>query len=302
MGKWLRRGGIGLGVLLGVVVLLVATAFAVSQRNLRKTYAISPRDFVVPAGSASVQKGQHFARAITKCVDCHGDDLSGKVYVDDPAIGRFVPGNLTAGRGGVGAKLTPADWERAVRHGVGRDGRALIFMPSEDFSTLSDEDLGAIVAWARQLPPVDHQLPPSKVGPMARILNAVGQLPLAAQKIEHTSPRYAATAPAAGPTPEYGEYLANVGGCAGCHGPGFSGGHVPGTPPDFKPAANITPKGIGHYTEADFFRALREGTRPDGTKIDPFMPWKLAREMSDDEIRALYAYLRTVPAKEYGGR
>ena len=302
MRRWLRRAGIGLGVLAAAMVLLAATAFAVSERNLRRTYTIAPRDLVVPAGSASVQHGQHVARAITKCVDCHGDDLGGKVYVDDPAIGRFVPVNLTRGRGGVGATLTPADWERAVRHGVGPNGRALIFMPSEDFASLSDADLGAIVAWARQLPPVDRELPPSRVGPMARILNAVGQLPLAAQTIAHTPAAYAATAPESGPTAEYGRYLATVGGCAGCHGPGFSGGHVPGTPPSFKAAANLTPTGIGHYSEADFFRALREGIRPDGTKLDPFMPWRLAREMSDDEIRAVYAYLRTVPPKEYGGR
>jgi cytochrome c553 len=257
----------------------------------------------VPSGPAAVERGQHFARAITKCVDCHGDDLGGKVYVDDPAIGRFVPVTLTTGKGGVGAQLTPADWERAVRHGVGRDGRPLLFMPSEDYATLSDADLGAIIAWAQQLPPVDRELPPTKVGPMARVLNAAGQLPLAAQTIAHSSAQQdAASSPPPGPTAEYGSYLANVGGCTGCHGPGLSGGHVPGTPPDFKPAANLTPKGIGHYTEADFFRALREGVRPDGTKIDPFMPWKLAREMSDDEIRAVHAYLRTVPPKEYGGR
>jgi cytochrome c553 len=228
--------------------------------------------------------------------------MGGKVYVDDPAIGRYVPVNLTTGRGGVGASLTAADWERAVRHGVGRDGRALRFMPSDDFATLSDADLGAIIAWARQLPPVDRELPATRVGPVLRVMNAIGQIPLAAQTIAKSPPTYAAAAPEAGPTAEYGKYLANVGGCTGCHGPGLSGGHVPGTPPDFKPAANITPKGIGHYTEEDFFRALREGTRPGGTKLDPFMPWKLAREMSDDEIRAVYAYLRTVPAKEYGGR
>ena len=300
MRRGLRRVGIGLGVLAGLAVLLVSTAFAVSERNMRRTYDIAPRDIVVPAGTASVQHGQHFARAITKCVECHGDDLGGKVLIDDPAIGRYVPRNLTTGKGGIGGELSPRDWERAVRHGVGRSGKPILFMPSQDFATLSDADLGAIVAWVRQLPPVDRELPPSRPGPMARILNAVGQLPLAAQLIAHGEPRQAVTAP--GPTAEYGKYLANVGGCTGCHGPGLSGGHVPGTPPDFKPAANITPRGIGHYAETDFFRALREGTRPDGTKLDPFMPWRLAREMSDDEIRAVYAYLRTVPPREFGNR
>ena len=102
------------------------------------------------------------------------------------------------------------------------------------------------------------------------------------------------------PTARYGAYLAA--GCTGCHGPGDSGGKIPGTPPDWKPAANITPAGIGHYTEADFIRALREGRRPNGAPIDSLMPWRLTREMTDVELRALYAYLRTVPARPYGNR
>ena len=77
---------------------------------------------------------------------------------------------------------------------------------------------------------------------------------------------------------------------------------IPGTPPDWKPAANITPAGVGHYTEADFFRALREGKRPGGAPIDPFMPFEYTRNLTDDEIRALWLYLRTVSPKPFGGR
>jgi mono/diheme cytochrome c family protein len=109
-------------------------------------------------------------------------------------------------------------------------------------------------------------------------------------------------APPAGPTAAYGRYLANVGGCTGCHGAGLSGGKIPGTPAEFKPPANITPAGIGHWTEADFVRALRTGVRPGGTNIDPEMPWRLTRLMTDEEIHALYEYLKTVPAKPYGNR
>ena len=305
MRTWLRRFVIGFGAVVGLVLLLAATAFAISERNIRRSYHVAGRDVAVPTGREAVERGQHFARAITKCVECHGDDLGGKVWVDDPAVGRLVPHNLTRGRGGLGDSLTAADWERAVRRGVGRNGRALRFMPSEDWPTLSDADLGAIIAWARQLPPVDRELPETRIGPVPRLFNALGKLPLAAHVIAERAPRYAAgevTAPSRGATAEYGKYLVDVGGCTGCHGPGLSGGHVPGTPPAFKPAANLTPVGIGHYTEADFFRALRDGVRPGGTAIDSFMPWKLTREMSDEEIRAVYAYLRTVPRREFGNR
>jgi cytochrome c553 len=91
--------------------------------------------------------------------------------------------------------------------------------------------------------------------------------------------------------------------CTGCHGERFSGGPIPGAPPDWKPAANLTPTGLGHYTEADFVRALRDGVRPGGARIDPSMPVeRVTRHMNDVELAALWAYLRTVPPRPYGGR
>ena len=94
-----------------------------------------------------------------------------------------------------------------------------------------------------------------------------------------------------------------VGGCKGCHGPTLSGGPIPGTPPEWKPAANLTPTGIGHYTEKDFFAALREGKRPSGTTIDTtYMPVRWTKLMTDDETRAVFMYLKTVAPKAYGGR
>jgi mono/diheme cytochrome c family protein len=175
-------------------------------------------------------------------------------------------------------------------------------MASEDYVTMSDADLGAIIAWARQLPAVDRELPSMRIGPVIRVMNALGKLPLPAPAIAEMPARYASAAPVVGPTAEYGKYLANVGGCTGCHGPGLSGGKIPGGPPDWKPASNITPEGIGSWTEADFRRALREGKRPGGVPIDTLMPWRLAREMDDVEIGALHAYLRTVPARPFGNR
>ena len=102
------------------------------------------------------------------------------------------------------------------------------------------------------------------------------------------------------PTPKFGEYVAA--GCKGCHGPGMSGGKVPGAPPDWKAAANLTPTGIGHYSEDDFIRILRTGTRPDGSKVDSLMPYRLTKEMTDIELKAVFAYLKTLPPKEFGNR
>ena len=109
-------------------------------------------------------------------------------------------------------------------------------------------------------------------------------------------------APSPGRTVQYGEYLAT--GCVGCHGENFSGGPIPGAPPEFLPPANITPHatGIADWEENDFFRLLREGRRPDGTQVDPQMPWQGLGQMTDDEISALWMFLRTVEPREYGSR
>jgi mono/diheme cytochrome c family protein len=174
-------------------------------------------------------------------------------------------------------------------------------MPVRDWSIMADEDVAAIVAYVRNVPPVDRESEPSTVGPVGRALYVAGQLPLfESELVPHEN--IVRSRPATGATVEYGRYLAQIGGCTGCHGPTLSGGKVPGTPPDFKPAANLTPAGIGHYTEADFFRALREGRRPDGTELDSFMPVSATRLMTDDDTRAIWMYLQTVPARQFGGR
>lgn len=282
--------------LVALLVVAAGSVYALSERSLRRHLDVQGHPFTVHADSAAVAMGARLA--ITRgCTDCHGANLAGGVIIDDPAVGRFAGPNLTLG--GRGRSLTDADWERAVRHGVRRDGAQLLVMPSNEFTGFSDEDLAAIVAYARSLPADTSVAPPSYVGPVARALFVAGKIDaLAAERIDHAAPHPARVVPE--PTAAYGKYLAA--GCQGCHNPSFTGGKVPGTPPDWKPAANITPEGIGRWSEADFVSALRTARRPDGTAIDPQMPVKVTRHMTDTELKALYAYLRTVPAKPYGVR
>jgi mono/diheme cytochrome c family protein len=298
MRTWVRRAAIGAGVVVGIVTVAGAAVYGISERDIRRTWDTPAITALRPAmGEAAVERGRHLATAIGKCVDCHAADLGGTVFIDAMPMGVLVGSNLTTGRGGVLADYDDAELERAIRHGIKRDGRALLFMPSWEYYYFGEEDMAALVAYLRSLPPVDRELPKSKVGPLGRTLYVAGQLPLfSAEEIDHAGPR--PTSPPQGVTREYGEYLATVGGCLGCHRPDLSGGHVAGTPPDFAPATNITPAGIGHWTEEDFFRALRGGIRPDGSAIDAFMPWALTSKMTDDEIRALWMYVSTVPAAE----
>ena len=301
MSKILRRAGYVAGGLVGVLAVAAGGVFGVSSVRINKAYAIEQPPIAIPTDSASVERGRHIATAITKCVDCHGANLGGKTFFDGQPVATLYSANLTRGQGGIGATYTDADWLRALKHGVRRDGKSVLFMPSQEFSQLSDEDLGALIAYLKQLPAVDYTPGENVIGPVGRALHLAGQLPLLpAELIDHERVR-AVTAPPAGPTAEYGRYLADVGGCKGCHGAELAGGRIPGTPPDWKPAANLTPTGIGHYTEADMVRLLREGKRPDGSTVDSLMPYRLTKLMTDDEIKAVYAFLKTVPAKPYPG-
>jgi mono/diheme cytochrome c family protein len=291
---------IALGLLV-LVVLCVAVIYGLSSYRMGQKVSFTDSVPTIPHDSATVARGEYLVRAITKCAECHGPDLGGQLFFDGGPLGTFHTPNLTRGTGGVGTILADSDYVHAIRHGVGPGGRKLKWMPSRDWTDLSDEDVAAVVAYVRSVPNVDRPSEASSVGPLGRVLYVAGQLPLfESEMIDHADVTRAHPVP--GVNAEYGKYLANIGGCTGCHGPTLSGGPIPGTPPDLKPAANLTPEGIGHYKESDFFRALREGKRPNGTPIDPFMPINSTKRMTDDDIRAVYAYLKTVPAKPFGNR
>lgn len=284
-------------LLLGVislVVLLLAVVYGVSEVRLRRTYPVAAATGLhVTKDPAQIARGQHLATAVAKCTDCHTADLGGKKFIDGGPLGTVYASNLTAGRGGTLARYTDAQLEAAIRHGVRPDGRGIMVMPSDEYQGLSDEDVSAIIAYLRSLRPVDREHGTSYLGPLGRALYATGKLPfIPAERIDHT--RLAAAAPPVGPTREYGRYLVSVGGCRGCHGPNLVGG--PSPEPGAPAAANITPAGpIGRWSEAEFVRVIRTGTRPDGSKLNDFMPWRSMAGHTDDELHAIWLYLRTVP-------
>ena len=295
-GKLVRRLGIILVVLVLLIVLTGAAIYVVSGRSLGKTWAVTPAPLTIPGDSATLARGRHLVTVRLLCADCHTADLGGQVVIDGMPFGRFVSSNLTPG--GVGASYTDSDWVRAIRHGIRPDGKSLLFMPSDVFANLGAEDLAAVVAYIKSVPPVTRALPVTELGPVGRMLVATNKAPLVmAELIDHDAP--VPTMPAEGESEEYGRYLVATGGCMACHGKNLSGGKIAGGPED-PPATNLTPTGIGEWSEADFFRAFREGKRPDGTDIKPFMPWQTLRQMSDSELRAIYRYLKTVPARPYG--
>lgn len=303
----LRRPLVWTARLAGGLVALVVVAYgAVHLLSVQRAGAsvIVPVHFasVDLADASLVAEGARLAK-VRGCVDCHGANLGGRLFINEPMIGVVYAANLTSGRGGRGAEMTPEDWELAIRHGVRRDGTQLAVMPSQEFSELTDRDVAAIIAYARSVEPVASEpFPAPKLGPMGRVLYLAGQIPAyPAADMEHKTTHRASIVPEV--SAEFGSYVTHS--CTGCHGSNFSGGKIAGAPPTAPLAGNLTPDeatGIGSWSEADFIRAMREGVRPDGRKLDPFMPVPLTKHMTDTELKAAYLYLRTVPAAAKGVR
>ncbi len=300
MKRWLGWLGLVALGLIGIVFVCAAGVYGFSEARYRKHWAVNPAAIAIPTDSVAVARGNHIVHSLAGCVDCHGQNLAGRQMIDDPAFGHFYALNLTRGKGGLGGVLSDADFVRAIRHGVAPDGHALKIMPSKDYDNLTDSDLAAVIAYVRTVPPVDNEIPATSVGPVARALMLAGKLPmLNAELIDHGR-QHVPAVPAA-VSAGYGAYLASVG-CKGCHGPALAGGPVPGGDPKWPPAANLTPAGdLAKWTEADFRNLLRTGVRPNGIPVNPAMPWRIVGTMTDDEISAIWMYLKSLPAAQTPG-
>ncbi|MFN8495122.1 MAG: cytochrome c [Caldilineaceae bacterium] len=285
---------ISLFTLAGLVSLLLvalAVIYVGSQLRLNQRYDIVVQPPPIPTDAASIARGKHLATAVTGCTDCHGADLAGHTFADAPPF-LLVSSNLTRGAGGVGSQYSDADWVLAIRYGVRPDGKPLIFMPSRHYANLSNEDLSAIIAYIKSVASVDHKQEPSSLRLLGRLLLLVDAYSLPAETVAVAAA--IPDAPPAGRTVDYGQYLVSIGACTECHGAKLAGAaaNEPGAPP----GRNLTPGGnIGQWSEAEFINTLRTGLRPDGAAINSAMPWWVLAQQTDDELGAIYRYLRSLP-------
>lgn len=292
MRKWLKRIGLGLGGL-AVLALVGATAlYAVGRSRLARTYEAPPtRLATVPDDAETVERGRLVATS-RGCLECHGDRLGGQVFLDIPP-GKIVAPNLTRGRGGIGSSYTDADWDRAVRHGIRPDGRTILpFMPFRMYNRLSDADAEALIAYLKQLPPVDHELPATELRVPGYLMVAMMGDDLRGG-VDGAPPR---ATPPPGPTPEYGAYFASTV-CVECHGDDLRGGKHPA--PDGPPGPSLEAAGTWSYDE--FAAAMRTGRTPART-LSEWMPTKYFRELTDTELRALHAYAKSLSRTAPEGR
>lgn len=144
------------GLVLGGAVELLAAALVVLMvlggARTNKKYEIPVETVFVPTDADAIRRGEHVA-VIHYCQAWHTENLGGRLYFNLPGLLSIPTPNLTSGSGGVGRFYADEDWLRAIRHGIGHDGRALWIMPVEGFSRLSDEDVGALIAYLKSAPP-----------------------------------------------------------------------------------------------------------------------------------------------------
>jgi mono/diheme cytochrome c family protein len=310
MKRW--QTGVLASALVLVVLVAAAITFTIGWRPIVGPRARPLTDRRFEPTPARLERGEYLVTAVTGCLFCHSEP--------DPAI-EGLP--IKAGEAGAGRPITAEDlpwlvasnitsdretgaggWTddvlaRAIREGIGHDGRALFpFMPYPNYRHMSDEDLASIIVYVRTLPAVRRALPQTDIPfPPGPLINTVPE------PIEGAVPEPDTS------TPERrGEYLATLASCNDCHTPRdeqgaylagmrFAGGNIlkyAGARPE-RAAANLTPapSGIPYYTEELFIEALRTGRVRD-RQISDVMPWGVYRNMTDEDLKAIFAYLKTL--------
>lgn len=299
------------GLLVGVVGLLaLVISLTIGWRPIigPKVRALTARKFEVTA--QRLERGRYLFNNTFACVDCHsGHDTSnpdhpvlanlqgaGEVMPFDDLPGRIVASNLTPDSDTGAGSWTDDQLSRAIREGVGHDERTLFpMMPYEHYKAMSDEDLASVVVYIRSLPAVRNQLPKTDIiFPVKYLIRSVPE-PITA----------AVNAPDPADRLHWGAYLANLGGCSDCHTPmergqplaglDYAGGQVFTGKWGKTVSGNITPdaSGIGYYDEALFLQVMHTGYVK-ARKLDALMPTEQYKGITDDDLKAMFTYLRTL--------
>ena len=302
-------------ILLAVAVLLIAVITVGAVKILGPRAFLGPRSRPLTsrtfeATPARLERGKYLANGIG-CLYCHSPHDWSKP--DDP----IVPGMAAAGQkipyndlpGSVFApNLTPdketgaGNWTddmlaRAIREGIGHDGRALFsLMPFAHYRTMPDEDLASVIVYLRSLPPVRNSVPKTEIiFPVKYIMRNDPQPITASISIPDISDPV-----------KHGRFLVNMIGCTDCHTPvdnhhvpipgmEFSGGQILAAPWGTVASANLTPdaSGISYYDEGLFIKCMRTGT-VGARDLNKAMPWSVLRNLTDEDLAAIFAYLKTL--------
>jgi mono/diheme cytochrome c family protein len=259
------------------------------------------------ASRGNVTRGRYLVETIAGCGNCHTPhlpdgsldpnlSLAGAFVIEEPVFKAYARNITPDMETGIGS-WTEDQIVKALREAVRPDGKILgPPMSFHFYNKLSDNDAYAIAAYIKTVPAIRNAVPESTF-----------QIPLAAQPAVSNVPDVSPADPV-----KYGEYLAGpVGHCMDCHTTYVMGqidyaqlgrgGNVYTRPFIYDWAAvsaNITPHpeaGLGQWTDAEIKRAITDGISRDGRQLLPFMPFELYKQMTDSDLNALVAYLRSIP-------
>src|SRR5688500_2879619 len=295
---------------MALVVLAVAGAILSVGYTVRKDRAKAPATGVKFARTPErLDRGRYIVESTAHCFQCHSDvdyskpgaqpkpgkKCAGAVFAEDGMEWLVAP-NITPDVETGAGSWTDEQLARAIREGIGHDGRRLFpVMPYENFRNMSDEDLASVITYIRSIEPVRNKLPKTQIPePLKAALPP--HAPITTQVSAHHAYNQVAR----------GRYMATLGNCVTCHTPmnekgqpmmemAFAGGfHLKGTWGDVY-SANITPDptGISYYDEALFIRTMRTG-HVGARKLNYVMPTGYFKNMTDDDLKAIFAYLRTL--------
>ncbi|MGO8793447.1 MAG: hypothetical protein ACLQLC_01380 [Candidatus Sulfotelmatobacter sp.] len=306
---------LGLRIALVVVIVLIVVIGVGGVKVLGPRAFLGPRARPLTARTfdvtpARLQRGEYLANSIG-CLYCHSphdwskrDDpiLPGMTgagqqlpYTDLP--GKVFAPNLTPDKESGAGSWTDDMLARAIREGIGHDGRALFgIMPFAHYRNMPDEDLASIIVYLRSLPAVRNALPKTEIiFPVNYIMRNDPQ------PLTTTVP-----APDVSDPVKRGRFLVNLIGCTDCHTPvdghhmpipgmEFSGGQVFHATWGTVASSNLTPdpSGIPYYDEAVFIKAMRTG-RVEARELNKTMPWSALRNLTDQDLAGMFAYLRTL--------
>lgn len=312
-------------VAIAALAVVAIAAIGVSYLALRKPDQRPAAAERIEPTPARLARGQYLVQHVTVCLDCHserttaygfpikpgGEGANGFVWNADAKFpGVLAASNITPDPATGLGNWTDGEILRAIREGVDREGKALFpIMPYGHYRNLSDEDAKSIVVYLRTLTPLRYQRPEKSLDMPLPFVEKFIPKPLEASVPE----------PNRNDTLTYGEYLVEIAACAECHTPKndrgesipgmeFAGGfemHAPGTR---VVTANITPHPstwMGKATKAEFigrfkaFANVNASNAPQAEKgKNTLMPWLTYAGMTEDDLGAIYEYMKTVKAVE----
>jgi mono/diheme cytochrome c family protein len=317
--KWKRRllKAAGYGAAVASVVVCAGITVTVGWRPFvgPKARPLTARRF--EPTPQRLERGRYLVESVSACFACHTTYDSKDPVKSYEAVANKGGGGSMAADGApwlIAPNITPDEetgagrwtddaFARAIREGIGHDGRALFpAMPYQNYRNYSDEDVASMVVYLRSIPAVKNKLPESEIPfPLSRLINLVPE------PLTETVP-----GPDRSSLVKYGEYVTKTADCSGCHTPrGDKGAPLPGmdyaggNPFDDGRGGAVTPtnmtpdaSGISYYDEALFLRTMRTG-HIGARQLSPHMPWWVYRNMTDEDLKAIFAYLRTLKPVEH---